>query len=61
MDTGRNLSLLYGAADAPDGAIKRSAIVIDKSGKIIEIEREVNAATHGTDVINFFKTLESSN
>lgn len=61
MDTGRNLSLLYGATDAPDGAIKRSAIIIDKSGKIIEIDRQVNATTHGTDLVNFFKALESVN
>jgi len=61
VDTGRNLSLLYGATDAADGAIKRSAIIIDKSGKIVEINREVNASTHGPDLVNFFKNLESSN
>ena len=61
MDTGRNLSLLYGATNAPDGAIKRSAIIIDKSGKIIEIDRQVNATTHGTDLVKFFKALELVN
>ena len=61
MDTGRNLSLLYGATDATDGAIMRSAIIIDKSGKIVEIDKKVNASTHGPDLVNFLKTLESSN
>lgn len=61
VDTGRNLALLYGATDASDGAIQRSAIIIDKTGKIVEIDKKVNASTHGTDLVNFFKTLESSN
>jgi len=61
VDPGRNLALLYGATDASDGAIKRLAIIIDKTGKIVEIDRKVNASTHGTDLVNFFKTLETSN
>jgi peroxiredoxin len=61
VDTSRNLALLYGATNAPDGSIKRSAIVIDKEGKILEVNKEVNASTHGTDLVNFFKTLETSN
>jgi peroxiredoxin len=61
VDTQRNLSLLYGATDAPDSAIKRLAIIIDKAGKIVEIDKAVNASTHGTDLVNFLKTLETSN
>ena len=61
VDTDRNLALLYGATDAPDGKIQRMAIIIDKTGKIVEIDKEVNAGTHGTDLVNFFKTLETSN
>lgn len=61
VDAGRNLALLYGATDASDGAIQRSAIIIDKAGKIVEIDQKVNASTHGTDLVNFFKTLETSN
>ena len=61
VDTGRNLALLYGATDASDGAIQRSAIIINKAGKIVEIDQKVNASTHGTDLVNFFKTLETSN
>jgi len=61
VDTGRNLALLYGATDASDGAIQRSAIIIDKTGKIVAIDKKVNASTHGTDLVNFFKTLETSN
>ena len=61
VDAGRNLALLYGATDAPDGSIQRSAIIIDKTGKIVEIDKTVNASTHGPDLVNFFKTLETSN
>ena len=61
VDTGRNLALLYGATRAPDGSIQRSAVIIDKTGKIIEIDKKVNASTHGADLVNFFKTLETSN
>ena len=61
VDTGRNLALLYGATNAPDGKIQRLAVVIDKTGKILEIDKNVNASTHGTDLVNFFKTLETSN
>ncbi|RKU08886.1 hypothetical protein C6503_22520 [Candidatus Poribacteria bacterium] len=61
VDTDRNLALLYGATDAPDGKIQRMAIIIDKAGKIVEIDKAVNASTHGLDLVNFFKTLETSN
>lgn len=60
VDTGRNLALLFGATSAPDGAIKRLTVVIDKAGKILAIDKEVNAGTHGADLVNFFKTLETS-
>jgi peroxiredoxin len=61
VDPGRNLALLYGATNAPDGNIQRMAIIIDKTGKIVEIDKAVNASTHGTDLVNFLKTLETSN
>ena len=61
MDTGRNLALLYGATNAADGKIQRLAVIIDKTGKILEIDKTVNASTHGADLVDFFKTLETSN
>ena len=60
VDTDRNLALLYGATDTPEGAIQRMAIIIDKTGKIVKIDKKVNASTHGTDLVNFLKTLETS-
>ena len=54
VDAGRNLALLYGATDAPDGKIQRSAFIIDKTGKIVAIDKAVNASTHGPDLVNFF-------
>jgi peroxiredoxin len=61
VDTGRNLALLFGATNASDGKIQRLAVIIDKTGKILEIDKEVNASTHGADLVDFFKTLETSN
>jgi peroxiredoxin len=61
VDTGRNLALLFGATNTPDGKIQRLAVIIDKTGKILEIDKEVNASTHGADLVDFFKTLETSN
>jgi peroxiredoxin len=61
VDTGRNLSLLYGATNVLEGRIDRLTIIIDKEGKILEIDKKVNASTHGADLVNFFKTLETSN
>jgi peroxiredoxin len=61
VDTGRNLALLYGATNAPDGKIQRSAVIIGKTGKILEIDRKVNASTHGADLVDSLKTLETSN
>ena len=61
VDAGRNLALLYGATDASDGKIQRMAIIIDKAGKIVEIDKAVKASSHGPDLVNFLKTLEASN
>jgi len=60
VDTGRNLALLFGATNAPDGRIQRLAVIIDKTGKILEVDKEVNASTHGGDLVDFFKSLETS-
>ena len=61
VDTRRNLALLYGATDTPDGRIQRLGIIIDKTGKVLEIDKEVNASTQGADLADFFKNLETSN
>jgi peroxiredoxin len=57
VDTGRNLSLLFGAADSPNSMRKRITIVIDKAGKITKIDNSVSARTHGKDLIDFFKGM----
>lgn len=59
MDTGRNLALLFGAVDKPDGRIKRHTVIIDNAGKIVKIDKNVNASTHGADLVNFFQALET--
>lgn len=61
VDSQRNLALLYGAAKKPNvERLKRITIVIDKSGKIVKIDKEVNPSTHGSDLIDFFKNSETT-
>jgi len=50
VDTGRNLSLLFGATDQPTGLSRRITVIIDKEGKIANINKRVNTRTHGKDL-----------
>ena len=60
VDTNKNLALLYGAAEKPtDKRLKRMSVIIDKNGKIVQIDTEINPSTHGTDIIDFLNTVES--
>jgi peroxiredoxin len=56
VDTDRSLSLLFGATDQPDGMSSRMTVVIDKAGKIIKHDKQVNANAHGEDLIGFFES-----
>lgn len=60
LDTDRNLALLYGATDKLEGRFNRITIVIDKSGKIIQIDKDVNPGTQGPDIVNFMKSHKSN-
>ena len=51
------LSLLFGATDQPDGMSNRMTVVIDKAGKIIKLDKQVNAKSHGKDLIDFFESI----
>jgi len=58
VDTGRNLSLLFGAADKKNSLTSsRMAIYIDKAGKIANIERKLNTKAHGAELVKFFQPL----
>jgi peroxiredoxin len=57
VDTDRSLSLLFGATDQPDGMSSRMTVVIDKAGKIIKLDKQVNAKAHGKDLIDFFESM----
>ena len=60
VDTQKNLALLFGAAKKPDDErLKRLTVIIDKAGKIVKIDKEVNPSTHGTDLVAFFKNFET--
>lgn len=49
-DEGRQLSLLYGAANTPDDLAQRKTVFIDKSGVVQWIDSDVRVASHGVDV-----------
>lgn len=50
-DTGRNLSILYGAANSPDQLAARISVLIDKKGVVRWIDKQINLKTHGADVL----------
>lgn len=50
-DTGRNLSILYGAANSPNQLSSRMSVLIDKQGVIRWIDKQINVKTHGEDVL----------
>ena len=57
-DTGRNLSILYGAAHSPNQTSSRMSVLIDKQGIVRWIDKQINPTTHGTDVVARVKELE---
>jgi len=57
VDTDRTLSLQFGATDQPDGMSNRMTVVIDKAGKIIKLDTQVNPVAHGKDLIDFFDSI----
>jgi peroxiredoxin len=50
-DTGRNLSILYGAAHSPNQSSARMSVLIDKNGILRWIDKQINPTTHGEDVV----------
>lgn len=51
-DIGRNLCILYGAANSPNLYAARMSIFIDKNGTIRWVDKQVDVKTHGTDVLS---------
>ena len=50
-DTGRNLSILFGAARNVTQPSARMSVFIDKQGIVRFIDKQVNVGTHGADVL----------
>lgn len=50
-DVGRNLSILYGAANSPNQLSARMSVLIDKQGVVRWIDKQINVKTHGQDVL----------
>ncbi len=56
-DTGRQLSMLYGAAQNKTDLAARQSVLIDKSGVVRWIDTDVHVETHGADVLAKIKEL----
>lgn len=50
-DTGRNISILYGAASHPTQLSARMSVLIDKDGITRYIDHQVGVTTHGPDML----------
>lgn len=50
-DVGRNVCLLYAAAQATNQLALRQSVLIDKNGTVRWIDRAINPETHGQDVL----------
>lgn len=50
-DMGRNLSILYGAAENSQQLASRMSVLIDKDGLVRLIDKNVDIHTHGSDII----------
>jgi len=60
VDTHKNLAFLFGAVtEKSDKRFKRLSVIIDKAGKIVKIDKKVNPSSHGADLVNFFKSLDT--
>ena len=58
MDINKNLAYLFGAAETSKERLKRLTVIIDKAGKIVKIDKKVEPATHGADLMDFFSTTK---
>jgi peroxiredoxin Q/BCP len=56
-DEGRNLSILYGAANSPNQMASRMSVLIDKQGMVRWIDKQINVKTHGQDVLARLRAL----
>jgi peroxiredoxin Q/BCP len=50
-DTGRKISLAYGAVQSKDQVAARMSVFIDKNGIVRWIDKQINPRTHGADVL----------
>ena len=56
-DVGRNLSMLYGAAQSVDDLAARQSVLIDKNGIVRFIDRNVDIHSHGADMLKKMQSL----
>ena len=56
-DTGRNLWLLYGAANKPTDRAARMSVLIDKDGIVRHVDKSIRVFTYGADVLKRMQEL----
>lgn len=57
-DTGRNLSILYGAARKPYSTAWRRTMLIDNNGILRFVDTQVNVFTHGPEMVSKIQELK---
>lgn len=56
-DTDRRICLLYATVQATNQMAARTSVLIDKSGKVRWIDKQIDPRTHGTDVLAKLREL----
>ncbi len=54
-DTQRDICMAYGAVQSKAQRAARMSVLIDKAGKIVWIDKQINPLTHGADVLKRLK------
>lgn len=50
-DTNRKISMAYGAVQSKEQMAARMSVLVDKEGKVVWIDKQINPRTHGADVL----------
>lgn len=59
-DTGRNISILYGATRTAEENSIRMSVLIDKNGVMRVIDKAVNVMAHGPDMLRWVRKLNGA-
>ena len=57
-DADRKISMAYGAARTKDQIATRMSVLVDKDGKVVWIDKQIDPRTHGADVVARIKEAQ---